>query len=150
MEKKAIISVFFDEEKGGEHENEFITALNLTGTKKTNYWTIPSLPLKELLDELDEEEILAYEGSLTVPPCSEAVDWILIHDPQPISSEQLDLFNKKWLNNQTFANGNGNNRAAQLLGERKIYFYGESFSAYLSVGVKSVLFTVVLILTYYL
>ena len=104
------MSVFFDEEKGGSHENEFIEALSIPSTYKKS-WVIPELPLEELLEELDEEEILSYEGSMTVPPCSEAVEWILINDPQPISEEQLALFNNKWLNNITFANGNGNNRA---------------------------------------
>lgn len=51
-EELAIVSVFFDVEKGGEEENSFIDELELTTVRKTNSWNI-SISLTELLDELD-------------------------------------------------------------------------------------------------
>lgn len=67
-----------------------------------------------------------YDGSLTVPPCSEVVKWIIVNDPQPISAKQLYQFNKKWMGYNSFALGNGNNRATQPLGTRTIHYLGSS------------------------
>jgi carbonic anhydrase len=72
--------------------------------------------------KLDLTKIFHYEGSLTVPPCSENVEWNIINDPQPISKEQLAMFTRKWSNNHEFAKGRGNNRKTQLLHGRKIYY----------------------------
>jgi len=33
-----------------------------------------------------------YEGSLTTPPCSEGVKWIVVADGQPLSARQIDEF----------------------------------------------------------
>jgi carbonic anhydrase len=35
-----------------------------------------------------------YEGSLTTPPCSESVDWIVMSKPIRASSEQVEGFRK--------------------------------------------------------
>jgi len=72
---------------------------------------------------------------LTVPPCTENVEWNLINDPQPISDAQLAYFHNKWSNNMDFAGGRGNNRHTQPLHYRKIYYLGalEKISASLAV-----------------
>ena len=35
-----------------------------------------------------------YSGSLTTPPCSEGVTWLLLNDPIEISKKQIDAFSK--------------------------------------------------------
>ncbi len=35
-----------------------------------------------------------YEGSLTTPPCSEIVDWIIFNDPVPVAQADIDRFRK--------------------------------------------------------
>lgn len=35
-----------------------------------------------------------YEGSLTTPPCSETVDWVLLGDPVTVSQAQVDAFER--------------------------------------------------------
>jgi carbonic anhydrase len=80
--------------------------------------------LERLLKKLDLTKIFHYEGSLTVPPCTENVEWNIIDDPLPISKEQLAMFTRKWSGNPEFAKGRGNNRKAQLLHSRKIYYLG--------------------------
>ena len=80
--------------------------------------------LERLLKKLDLTKIFHYEGSLTVPPCTENVEWNIIDDPLPISNEQLAMFTRKWSGNPEFAKGRGNNRKAQLLHSRKIYYLG--------------------------
>ena len=51
-----------------------------------------------------------YRGSYTTPPCIQNVNWYVIGTPLNMSKTQLSFFSNKWKNNNTFANGNGNNR----------------------------------------
>lgn len=68
-------------------------------------------PLQTLLDslrdspalrpDLDPEGFLPagrdffrYEGSLTTPPCSETVDWVVLSDPITVSQAQIDAFER--------------------------------------------------------
>jgi carbonic anhydrase len=41
------------------------------------------------------KEYYSYVGSLTTPPCTEGLAWIVMHDPMEISAEQLATFNDK-------------------------------------------------------
>ncbi|MDU0328433.1 carbonic anhydrase family protein [Microbacterium sp. KSW2-21] len=56
-------------------------------------------------------EHFAYEGSLTTPPCTENVQWIVLTTPITLSAEQLDDLD---------AAHPGNTRPTQLLGDRVI------------------------------
>lgn len=61
-----------------EHNNE--QTLNYTFT------------LASLLGNLNTERFYTYRGSLTTPPCSEAVTWILFPDTLSISLTQIAKF----------------------------------------------------------
>ncbi|HSG88146.1 MAG TPA: carbonic anhydrase family protein [Pseudomonadales bacterium] len=52
-----------------------------------------------------------YRGSLTTPPCSEGVEWIVMHDPVTLSSAQIAAFTAIF---------DGNNRPVQAVGSRSI------------------------------
>ncbi|WP_428151187.1 carbonic anhydrase [Brevundimonas sp.] len=39
-------------------------------------------------------DFFRYEGSLTTPPCSETVDWVLLSDPITVSQAQVDTFER--------------------------------------------------------
>ncbi|MBF0621861.1 MAG: carbonic anhydrase family protein [Magnetococcales bacterium] len=54
-------------------------------------------------------EYINYSGSLTTPPCSEQVNWMVMRQPVGISQAQLDAF---------LAIYSGNNRPVQGLNER--------------------------------
>ncbi|HEC29109.1 MAG TPA: hypothetical protein ENI65_05940 [Gammaproteobacteria bacterium] len=41
----------------------------------------------------------SYSGSLTTPPCSEGVDWMVMKTPVEVSAEQVKQFNSLMHNN---------------------------------------------------
>jgi len=62
-----------------------------------------------------------YKGSLTTPPCTEAVTFLLLDEVQYITFDDIAFFRKIWTNNYNFAGYNGNNRAVQPINGRPIY-----------------------------
>lgn len=67
-----------------------------------NYNTSMQLPhtfsLSSILSGLDTERFYTYKGSLTTPPCAEAVTWVVFSDYLPISVFQVnDMKTKKSL-----------------------------------------------------
>ena len=52
-----------------------------------------------------------YQGSLTTPPCSEDVSWIVFSKPLQLSKQRIDAF---------VAIVSGNNRPVQPLGQRTV------------------------------
>ena len=54
-----------------------------------------------------------YGGSLTTPPCSEIVEWVVFRDPIAASKEQIDAFARLYP---------VNNRPVQALNDRSIVF----------------------------
>jgi carbonic anhydrase len=48
------------------------------------------LDLNELLPS--DKRYFTYMGSLTTPPCSEGVQWVVLRQPVVVSPEQIELF----------------------------------------------------------
>ena len=54
--------------------------------------TIPTITVKDLLpDEILNGPIFRYKGSLTTPPCTETVEWIVYKKPLKIASSQVSI-----------------------------------------------------------
>ena len=51
--------------------------------------------LDDLLPSSKEESFFTYEGSLTTPPCSEVVSWIILKEKATISERQIQIFRYK-------------------------------------------------------
>lgn len=51
-----------------------------------------SLDLNQLLPE--DRRYYTYMGSLTTPPCSEGVLWVVMQQPVSVSLEQIDIFSR--------------------------------------------------------
>lgn len=79
--KLAVLGIYFDVEAGGNQTNDFITSLQASKAVYNSSQISPKIPLMDLINKLDKTKIYHYSGSLTTPPCSEIVTWIVIHDP---------------------------------------------------------------------
>lgn len=76
-----------------------------------------SLTLASLLPQ-DTDLFYTYRGSLTTPPCSEAVTWIVFPDPMPISYSQMQRFRELRSEDAVLVD---NYRHLQNIGRRKVF-----------------------------
>ena len=75
-------------------------------------------PMKLIPAEGDEvEEYYNFSGSLTTPPCSEGVNWLLAKQPVEASADQLHEFKKIMTHDGLYS---GNNRPVQDLNDRVV------------------------------
>jgi carbonic anhydrase len=58
-----------------------------------------------------KRDTFRYQGSLTTPPCSEGVTWVLMQSPVQLSAAQIEAFQKAY---------DHNNRPVQAIGTRVI------------------------------
>lgn len=92
----AVLGIFFDIDEGGNETNPFIESLNIANMNNDTGLT-NMVDLTALVDGLNKTKgLFHYNGSLTTPPCTQSVHWIVVNDPQPITYEQLALFKKNW------------------------------------------------------
>ena len=92
----AVLAVLL--EKG--MENPVVqTVWNNLPLEKNEYVTPPGLAIDvaQLLPE--DRSYYTYMGSLTTPPCSEGVLWLVLKQPQQISPEQFTLFTRLYRHN---------------------------------------------------
>ncbi|HZJ52678.1 MAG TPA: carbonic anhydrase family protein [Myxococcaceae bacterium] len=69
-----------------------LTALPASGERKTVEVDLPAVLPKD-------HRHFAYSGSLTTPPCSEEVQWIVLRAQEPVSKAELDDFKARYANN---------------------------------------------------
>ncbi len=72
----------------------------------------PALFIPQKLLPQDRSAFYTYAGSLTTPPCSEGVEWFVLHEPLEASKEQIKLFTDQFYQ--------GNARYEQKLNGRKL------------------------------
>ena len=65
------------------------------------------------------QDYFYYEGSMTTPPCTESVNWVLLPEAMTISEAQLAVFTKLW-SGAGFKRGNS--RGLQKLNGRNVFY----------------------------
>lgn len=80
-------------------DNPFIEKVwaNIPTTQKSEVTTTVSLNLSDILPA--DKKYYTYTGSLTTPPCSQGLQWILFKEPVKISHAQAVAFEKIYEDN---------------------------------------------------
>ena len=93
--KLAVVAVMLD--RG--NENPLIQTLWNNMPLEVNQDVTPSvaIDLNSLLPE--NRAYYTYMGSLTTPPCTENVLWIVFKQPMPVSADQVAIFSRLYKNN---------------------------------------------------
>ncbi|HEY1090253.1 MAG TPA: carbonic anhydrase family protein [Burkholderiaceae bacterium] len=89
----AVVAVLLDRGLGGVGQPLLQTVLNNLPLEKGEALTA-QVALDPNLLLPDDRSYLTYMGSLTEPPCSEGVLWMVMRQPVPVSSAQMAIFTK--------------------------------------------------------
>ena len=92
----AVVAVLL--EKGSEHPL-IQTVWNNLPLEKEEYVAPPGLSIDVAQLLPTDTSYYTYMGSLTTPPCSEGVLWLVLRQPQQISAEQLAIFARLYRHN---------------------------------------------------
>ena len=94
--KLAVVAVFLDQ----GNDNELIKTVwkNLPATKGKEV-VVDSAQINALQLLPKNKDYYRYEGSLTTPPCTENVTWLVLKTPTQISGEEIARFGRIYPNN---------------------------------------------------
>ena len=115
----AVVGIFFQEEEG--HDNHTIAPI----WQQIPAFTSATAGDKQVLEQRidlcsllpDDFSAWVYQGSLTTPPCTEGVEWIILRKAMSISPAQLRLFKQHYQRNC---------RPIQTLGSRTVFYLPQS------------------------
>ncbi|MFT3858456.1 MAG: carbonic anhydrase family protein [Aquabacterium sp.] len=86
----AVVAVLMD--AGKSHPVVQLVWNNLPLEKQTEQAALVQMDLNQLLPE--QRQYYTYMGSLTTPPCTEGVLWMVMKHPSLVSREQIGVFSK--------------------------------------------------------
>ncbi|CAH1405084.1 unnamed protein product [Nezara viridula] len=114
----AVLAMFYQiQEQPSRVLRQILKELAMIRTVGSTTYLTGSLPLSQLVPK-STDIFYSYQGSLTTPPCSESVIWIVFPDPLPISYSQMTLFRHLSAGEENLVD---NFRQVQRLGSRKVY-----------------------------
>jgi carbonic anhydrase len=87
----AVLSILFTLRlEDNPHINELLSILNRT--INTDVFVEQQINISRLFPATLTPQFYRYNGSLTIPPCTEGVTWIILARKVPISKYQLEIF----------------------------------------------------------
>ncbi len=102
--KLAVVAVLMDQ--GKAHPLVQQVWNNLPLEKNSEQGAMNQIDLTQLLPE--QRQYYTYMGSLTTPPCSEGVLWMVMKQPAGVSREQIGVFSKLYpMNARPLQSGSG-------------------------------------------
>lgn len=90
----AVVGVFFKEGKESAFLAQFWNELAELAPETHDHVQVGKISGGEELNSLLEGKIFRYTGSLTTPPYTEGVEWVVVRDVLEASPEQLELYRK--------------------------------------------------------
>jgi carbonic anhydrase len=91
----AVVAILL--EKGGEHPLIQTLWNNMPLERDMDVSPAEPIDLMQLLPE--NRAYWTYMGSLTTPPCTEGVLWMVMKQPMQVSPEQVSIFSRLYRNN---------------------------------------------------
>jgi carbonic anhydrase len=123
---KLLVTGFFIQGDPNAEPSDFLENLKLNNIEEGEH--IRDVKLDGFYSKFDGVKTYNYDGSLTAPPCSENVEWLVISEPLRVPEHQVAQFLKIWPHNHDFAGGHGSDRKIQKLNTRivKALNFGEN------------------------
>ncbi len=91
--KTSILTTFVEKGKNNVEYDKLISSLSKQNAQRD----FSELKLKNLLP--NEQKYWRYSGSMTTPPCSEGIDWVVLAKPMELSESQIESFRSVHTNN---------------------------------------------------
>ncbi|XP_044581735.1 carbonic anhydrase 2-like [Cotesia glomerata] len=105
-----------DDKYSAEYLNGVISSFPNINEPDSEPVEIEPFSLSKILTESWADAYLTYTGSLTTPPCSEGVSWVILNNPSTVDSRQMEAFRTI-----KFSHGDDhNNRPLQSPNSRQI------------------------------
>ncbi|MEY4591945.1 MAG: hypothetical protein RIR18_840, partial [Pseudomonadota bacterium] len=92
----AVVAVLLQEGQDNPVVKSFWDGIPLEKNKLVSIDSIP-VDLNQLLPK--DQRYFNYMGSLTTPPCTEGIVWIVMKEPVSVSADQIDTFARFYSNN---------------------------------------------------
>ncbi|KAF8473198.1 alpha carbonic anhydrase [Kalaharituber pfeilii] len=93
--KLAVVGVFFDLKYGWGDDLLLSTTYTLDSLKENgSSKTIDHINFRSIMSVVQKSSIYTYSGSLTTPPCDEAVTWYVVQDSLPMSIAQFQAWKR--------------------------------------------------------
>ena len=88
-----VLAIFFETGKANPAFQRVLDAMP-SDKNQTRQVADAVVRASDFLPPANQRSFYRYEGSLTTPPCSETVDWVVLSQPVQVSREQIDAFER--------------------------------------------------------
>ncbi|MEB1797836.1 carbonic anhydrase family protein [Xanthomonas campestris pv. campestris] len=88
-----VLAIFFETGKANPAFQRVLDAMP-SDKNQTRQVADALVRASDFLPPAKQRSFYRYEGSLTTPPCSETVDWVVLSQPVQVSREQINAFER--------------------------------------------------------